>query len=155
MFRTLLKKILSWLREVWNLLKVIDEAIPAYHSNLPTKNTRQQLPQSTHPTHERKNVLQIWESKSNSPLPIRHRYIELDGYSDRFRIDNKGRYDLNQIAKFTENFVWIGPNDIQEFINDGIKHTVDYIDGVSVLWVDKDECIEWAYHQYSAIADLL
>ncbi len=39
------------------------------------------------------------------------------------------------------------------FIAD-VEHDIDYIDGSKVLWVNKDDCIEWAFLQYSAIADL-
>jgi len=160
MFRNLFKKILSWLREIWSLFKVIDDAIPKpqYRQFSPIHSPQQYSPQitrNTPPAKQRSNVLQTRGSKDNEPSVIRHRYIELDGYDESLRVNEQGQYDLNQLAKFAENFIWVGPNDVNDFIEDGIEHDVEYIDGTCVLWVSKEDAIEWAFLQYSAIADLL
>lgn len=151
MFRILFKKILMWLREIWSLLKVIDDAISKHQqkSTSRPKNTA-----SVTSTAARRNALQDCAYQSKGSVAVRHRYIELEGYAESLRIDGQGRYDLNQLARFTKNFIWVAPNDVTDFL-DGIEHSVDYIDGDSVLWVDKADCIEWAYLQYSALAELL
>jgi len=153
MFQTLLKKIVSWLREIWSLFKVIDDVIPKEHLRA-IRNTSQLTQQSTS-TYPRRNSLQTWSSQDNASSVARHRHIELEGYSESFRIDKRGRYDLNQLARFAENFVWVAPNEVDDFIADNIEHDIDYIDGTTVLWTEKSDCIEWAFIQYSALADLL
>ncbi|WP_394391018.1 hypothetical protein [Shewanella woodyi] len=146
MFRHLFKKLLSWLREIWSLFKVIDGAV-----------SKESQSKSYTSSNKRPNAL------THSPSPtlsyqspaIRHRYVELEGYAENLRVDSKGRYDLRQLARFAENFVWIGPDSIDEFITGGMDYDTDYIDGQRVLWLDKTECIEWAYLQYSPLSDLL
>lgn len=158
MFRRLFKKILSWLREIWSLFKVIDDAIPKHRHLFPVPATSPHKPQVTHDhpsIQKRRNALQTWEFEEDEPSVVRHRYIELDGYSENLRIDERGRYDLYQLGRFAENFIWIAPNEVDDFVADGIEHATEYIDGSNVLWVDKSDCIEWAFLQYSAIADLL
>lgn len=144
MFRNLFKKLLSWLREIWSIFKAIDGAV-----SKESKNT-------THSSsNKRSNALTPTATLSYKSPAIRHRYVELEGYSESLRIDSCGRYDLRQLARFAENFVWISPDSVDEFITGGMDYDSDYIDGQRVLWLDKTECIEWAYLQYSALSDLL
>ena len=149
MLKKLFQKILSWLRELWSLLKLIDEAV-SKERDTTSNNTYSAKPKSNR---ARRNALHQYDG--DEPSVVRHRYIELDGYAESLRIDERGRYDLNQISRFAENFVWIDANAIDEFIDSGIEYDTEYTDGSDVLWVDKDECIEWVYMQHSAIADLL
>ena len=160
MFRQLFKRILSWLREIWSLFKVIDEAIPKpQYRHLSPASTppqfRPHITRTTPPAQPRRNMLKTWGSEVDEPSVIRHRYLELDGYSESLRIDEQGRYDLNQLASFAENFVWISSNEVEDFVADNIDYSTEYINGKEVLWVNKSDCIEWAFLQYSAIADLL
>lgn len=142
MFRQLFKKLLSWLKEVWDLFKVIDSAVPK--ESKPATQTHKQT----------SGVISSPKLSYQSPT-IRHRYVELEGYAVNLRIDSQGRYDLRQLARFAENFVWISPDSVDGFITGGMDYETDYIDANPVLWLDKSECIEWAYLQYSPLSDLL
>ncbi|ACJ29939.1 hypothetical protein swp_3233 [Shewanella piezotolerans WP3] len=144
MFRNLFRKLWSWLREIWSLFKTIDGAV--------SKESQSKI---ITPTNTRSNALTPTSSLSYQSPAIRHRYVELEGYAENLRIDSKGRYDLRQLARFAENFVWISPDSIDEFITGGMDYDTDYIDGQRVLWLDKTECIEWSYLQYSPLSDLL
>tara|TARA_R110001583_G_scaffold76235_1_gene208912 strand:+ start:2624 stop:3055 length:432 start_codon:yes stop_codon:yes gene_type:complete len=139
----IIKTIIGWIQEIWELLKVISDITPIKA----TGNFRNSNPSST-----RLNALH--QRKSNEEV-IRHRYLELDGFAENLRIDCLGRYDLNQIAEFSENFVYVSPEAVDEFIDDTINYKCSIIEGKEVLWVPKADCIEFAYHQYSALADLL
>ncbi|MGI2000124.1 hypothetical protein [Shewanella frigidimarina] len=144
MFRHLFKKLLSWFREIWSLFKAIDGAV--------SKEPQSKIHT---PTNTRSNVLTPTSKLSYQSPAIRHRYVELEGYAESLRIDSRGRYDLRQLARFAENFVWISSDSVDEFITAGMDYDTDYIDGQKVLWLDKTECIEWSYLQYSALSDLL
>lgn len=144
MFRCLFKKLLSWLREIWSIFKAIDGAV--------SKESKSKIHTSIN---KRSNVLTPTSILSYQSPAIRHRYVELEGYAESLRIDSRGRYDLRQLARFAENFVWISPDSVDEFITGGMDYDSDYVDGQRVLWLDKTECIEWAYLQYSALSDLL
>ena len=144
MFRYLFKKLLSWFRELWSLFKAIDGAV--------SKESKSKTYTSVN---KRSNALTPSSSLSYQSPAIRHRYVELEGYAENLRIDSRGRYDLRQLARFAENFVWISPDSVDEFITGGMDYEADYIDGRRVLWLDKTECIEWSYLQYSALSDLL
>ena len=147
MLRKIIKTIIGWVKELWELLKVISDIAPSqtttsHRNHLVVTNTR-------------KNALHDWRSSERLSEVERHRYIELDGYAENLRIDRSGRYDLKQLAKFTENFVYVSHEDIDEFIDESINYKCSIVDDVEVLWVPKGDCIEWAYNQYSALADLL
>ncbi len=146
MFRHLLKKLLCWLKEIWSLFKVIDGAVSkeSRGKSCPSVSTRSNALASS-----------ARATLSYPTATVRHRYVELDGYAENLRIDSRGRYDLRQLARFAENFVWISPDSVDEFITGGMDYDTDYIDGNRVLWLDKTECIEWSYLQYSALSDLL
>lgn len=141
MFRHLFQKLISWLREIWSLFEIIDEVVPAGAHFTPVRQ-----PPS--------------EPASNQWLPsksklARHRYIELEGYAENLRIDNRGRYDLRQLAQFAENFVWVSPNILDEFLEPSMDYDHDIVSGQRVTWLNKADCIEFCYHQYSPLADLL
>ncbi|QDP02199.1 hypothetical protein [Thalassotalea sp. PS06] len=142
-----LKNILKWCKELWELLKVVADI----HPNTPTYSYSEPVTKKT----QRPNVLHNWQSGDRSTEVARHRYIEVDGYAENFRIDRLGRYDLLQIERFCENLVYISPDAINDFIDETIYYKRSIIDGEDVLWVPKGDCIEWAYHQYPAFADLL
>lgn len=146
MFRALLKKLISWLKELWSLFEVIDEIVP----------TKSHSSSNVIPLNKASPQRSIWVDDID-PMPevVSHRYVELEGYAESLHIDRRGRYDLNQIALFAENFVWISPDAIDEFIDNSMDYVRSFIKGKPVLWLSKDDCIEWAYHQYSALADLL
>ncbi|MCL1148069.1 hypothetical protein L2747_18865 [Shewanella marinintestina] len=144
MFRHLFKKLLSWLREIWSIFKAIDSAV-----------SKESQSKTHTPTNTRSNALTPTSTLSYQSPAIRHRYVELEGCAENLRIDSRGRYDLRQLARFAENFVWISPDSVDEFITGGMDYDTDYIDGKRVLWLDKTECIEWSYLQYSALSDLL
>lgn len=143
----IIKTIIGWATEIWELLKVISDIAPG-------KTTTQHRNQTT-TIKARENVLHDWRSSAALSEVVRHRYIELDGYAENLRIDRSGRYDLNQIAKFAENFVYVSSEAIDEFIDETINYKCSIVDNVEVLWMPKDDCIDWAYNQYSALADLL
>lgn len=147
MLRKIIKTIIGWAKELWELLKVISDIAS-------TQTTTSNRNHST-TTHTRRNALHDWRSSEALSEVARHRYIELDGYADNLRIDRSGRYDLNQLAKFAENFVYVSSEAIDEFIDESINYKCSIVDDVEVLWVPKGDCIEWAYNQYSALADLL
>lgn len=142
MFRKLLNKLITWLKEIWSLFEIIDEVVPAGANFVPS--TQPQPPIPTTPT---------WIP--SKPTVARHRYIEVDGYAENLRIDQHGRYDLRQLIRFAENFVWISPDILDEYLDDSMNYDHDIVDGQRVTWLNKDECIEFCYHQYSPIADLL
>ncbi len=141
MFRNLLKKLISWLQEIWSLFQIIDEVVPAGANFSPHKNP------------VRTPTKQEWIQAK--PTIARHRYIELEGYAENLRIDQHGRYDLRQLARFAENFVWVSPDILDEFLDDTMDYDHDFLEGQRVTWLNKGDCIEFCYHQYSPIADLL
>lgn len=141
MFRNLLKKMMSWLQEIWSLFQIIDEVVPAGTNFSPHKN-----PVRTPPKQE-------WIQAK--PTIARHRYLELEGYAENLRIDQRGRYDLRQLAKFAENFVWVSPDILDEYLDDTMDYDHDFLEGQRVTWLNKGDCIEFCYHQYSPLADLL
>ncbi|WNJ95427.1 hypothetical protein RND59_15085 [Vibrio ruber] len=147
MFRNLLTKLISWLKELWSLFEIIDEVVPAgahfTSTKLKPNNTHIPSPQPT----------QDWTPVK--PTIARHRYIELEGYAENFRIDNRGRYDLRQLIRFAENFVWISPDILDHFLEPSMDYDHDIVQGQRVTWLNKDDCIEFCYHQYSPLADLL
>ncbi len=147
MLQKIINCIVNWLKELWELLKVIGDIAPE-------KQTTPALTPVTK-TNVRRNALHDWRPSERLPEVIRHRYIEVDGVADNFRIDRLGRYDLLQIERFCENLVYVSPDAINDFIDDTINYQRSIIDGEDVLWVPKGDCIEWAYHQYPALADVL
>jgi hypothetical protein len=142
MFRHLLNKLVSWLKEIWSLFEIIDEVVPSGATFTPTRSA----PIKTPPKQE-------WIQAK--PTIARHRYIELEGYADNLRIDQRGRYDLRQLAQFAENFVWVSPEVLDEFLDDTMDYDHDIAEGKRVTWLNKADCIEFCYHQYSPLADLL
>lgn len=147
MLRKIIKTIIGWAKELWELLKVISDIAPGQTT---TSHRNQNITTNT-----RRNALHDWRTSEALSEVQRHRYIELDGYAENLRIDRSGRYDLNQLAKFAENFVYVSTEAIDEFIDESINYKCSIVDDVEVLWVPKGDCIEWAYNQYSALADLL
>lgn len=145
MLRKIINTIIGWVKELWELLKVFSDIAPA------NTTPRNQLSLSS-TTNTRPNVLHGWKSADEVQ---RHRYLELEGFAENLRIDRLGRYDLNQIAAFAENFVYVSPGAVDEFIDESINYKCSIIDGNEVLWVPKGDCIEFTYHLYSALADLL
>lgn len=148
MLRKTIQTIISWVKELWELLKAISQIAPPQ----PTTSYRNQYSTTTN---TRRNALHDWRPSEPLSEVQRHRYIELEGYADNLRIDRLGRYDLNQIAKLAENFVYVSTEAIEDFIDETINYKCSIIDNAEVLWVPKGDCIEWAYNQYSALADLL
>ena len=150
MFRKLLNTIIRWAKEIWSLFEIIEEVVPAGATFSPS-------PQPTtyrKPSLSKPNRYTAWREEPK-PKVSRHRYIEVEGYAENLRIDQHGRYDILQLAKFAESFVWISQDSVEEFVDDTMDFDKDFIDGSHVLWLNKADCIEWAYHQYSALADLL
>lgn len=146
MLLRIIKTIIGWVKEIWELLKVISDITPQQNQNN-WKNANN----SKIITNSRENVLHDWQS----PEVARHRYIELEGYSDNFRIDRLGRYDIFQLQRFAENFVYVSSDAIDDFVDETVNYKRSIVDGQDVLWVPKGDVIEWSYHQYSALADLL
>jgi len=147
MLRKVIKTIIGWFKELWELLKVISDIAPV-------QQTTSNYNHST-TTNTRLNALHDWRASDCLSEVQRHRYIELDGYAENLRIDRSGRYDLNQLAKFAENFVYVSTEAIDEFIDETINYKCSIVDNIEVLWVPKGDCIEWTYNQYSPLADLL
>ena len=145
MFHKLFKKIFSVFRQLWDLMKKISETTPTAH---------QQKTSFTHTPSKPKIELIEKDRTAFSRQTIRHRYIELEGYAESLRIDPAGRYDLKQLARFAENFVYVHSSSIPEFV-DSINYDFDYVDGQRVLWIEKSDAVEWCYMQYSPLADLL
>jgi hypothetical protein len=145
MLRKIINTIIGWAKELWEILKIISDITPAQ-----TTETSSNHHSST--TNSRPNALR---SRQAADEVQRHRYIELEGFAENLRIDRLGRYDLHQIAAFAENFVYVSSEAVDEFIDESINYKCSIIEGSEVLWVPKDDCIEFAYHQYSALADLL
>ena len=145
MLRKIIDIIIGWAKELWAILKVISDIAPAQ-----TTETSSHHHSST--TSTRPNALHSWQAADEVQ---RHRYIELDGFAESLRIDRLGRYDLHQIAAFAENFVYVSSEAVDEFIDETINYKCSIIEGNEVLWVPKADCIEFAYNQYSALADLL
>lgn len=143
MLQKIIKTIIGWAKELWELLKVLSDIAPV------PKTTCTQVTSSTN---TRPNALHDWRSADEVQ---RHRYLELEGFADNLRIDRLGRYDLHQIAAFAENFVYVSSEAVDDFIDNTVNYKCSIIDGNEVLWVPKGDCIEFAYHQYSALADLL
>lgn len=146
MLRKIIKTIIDWVKELWELLKVISDIAPG-------KTAHQQ--RNHFKTNTRPNALHDRSSSERYPEVVRHRYIEVDGYAENFRIDRIGRYDIMQIEKFLENFVYVSTDAIDDFVDETINYKQSIIDGVDVLWVPKSECIEFAYHHHPALADVL
>lgn len=147
MLSRIIKSIITWVKEIWQLLKVISDIAP--QSNLNNGNNHINRKINTSP---KSNASKDWRSSEEVQ---RHRYLELEGFADNLRIDRLGRYDLHQIAAFAENFVYVSTEAVDDFIDDTVNYKCSIIDGNEVLWVPKGDCIEFAYNQYSALADLL
>jgi len=145
MLRKIINTIICWAKELWEILKVISDIAPS-------QVTKTSSNHHSSTTNTRPNALRSWHSADEVQ---RHRYIELDGFAENLRIDRLGRYDLHQIAAFAENFVYVSSEAVDEFIDETINYKCSIIDGDEVLWAPKGDCIEFAYNQYSALADLL
>lgn len=141
MLRKLFNKLISWLKEIWTLFEIIDDVVPAGSASPSIHKTPASQPKQT------------WLQAE--PALTRHRYIELEGYAENLRIDQHGRYDLRQLARFAENFVWVSPEVLDEFLDDTMDYDHDFAEGQRVTWLNKADCIEFCYHQYSPLADLL
>ena len=149
MFRKLLNTLIRWAKELWSLFEIIEEVVPAGATTSPSTPIITYEPQMLEPKRRVR-----WFEQPQSRI-ARHRYIELDGFAENFRIDQRGRYDILQLAKFAEHFVWVCQDAVEEFIDDSMDYDKEFIDGSHVLWLNKADCIEFCYHQYSALADLL
>lgn len=51
--------------------------------------------------------------------------------------------------------MYVGSKAIDDLVDETVNYKRSIIDGQDVFWVPKGDVIEWAYHQYSALADLL
>lgn len=147
MLRKVIKTIIGWFKELWELLKVISDIAPVQQSTLHRNQTTS--------SNTRLNALHDHRSSERLPEVARHRYVEVDGYAENFRIDRLGRYDLLQIERFCENFVFVGSDAIDDFVDATINYAKSYVDDDDVLWVPKGDCIEFAYHHHPGLADVL
>lgn len=147
MLLKIIKTVVGWIKELWELLKIISDIAPVQTA---TSHHKQTLTSNT-----RANVLHGHRSSERALEVVRHRYIEVDGYAENFRIDRLGRYDLLQIERFCENFVFVSSDAIDDFVDETIDYAKSFIDGSEVLWLPKGDCIEFAYHHHPALADVL